>query len=629
MTLRKKSFLIVAGTALALLVSLYAAGRRIILDTALELERETLSLDLVRVAGALDAQADRLWRMAGDWATWDDTYAFVQDRNEAYARANLTDQALGNLDVAGVIFLDTAGKRVAEKFNAALGEAEDRLMRDLSAFLAANPVIVTGRPAGVRGILPLGDRTLLLAARPIVHSDQSGPLRGTLVFAQPLEVGQVARATRVAFLDAALRPIDDRRVPQALREPPAPGDLPPMAVVPYSFRRVGGFVAVEALGGNSSLALELVELRAVYVQGVRSLSYFIGALGLSVLCFGLVVGGLLERQVLSRLSRLSASVHGIGGASDLSRRVAVAGGDEIAALGIEVNAMLARLEEAHTELRRSRDQLEERVRERTAELETAKEGLVRQNRDLRAVDRMKDALIGDVSHELRTPVAKQAMQLELLRGELERRGLQDDLASMLRVMDGALRRQQSVIRNILTLSHLEAGGRGLILGPVRLDEIVAEVLDDYREVLDTCGIAVGVEVPELTVHTDRELLWHVLSNLVSNAVKYRGRVAPRVEIAASREDSRVRIRVTDNGVGFGLETRARIFERFYQESAAIEGIGLGLHIVKTVLDRIGGTITIDSPGREQGTVAEMVLPLETAAPAGQSAGVGNQPAPRV
>lgn len=631
MTLRKKSFLIVAGTALALLASLYVAGRRIILDSALSLERESIALDLARVVGALEAESLRLYRSAGDWAASDGTYAFVADRNPAYVAENLTDDALRMPDVGAMLFLDPAGRVVAAKEFGLGGEGTQGLARALEARLARDPDAWGVGRAVPRQVLALDGGFAIVSAHPIVRSDRSGPARGTLLFAQPLDVGRTASAVRIAHLGARILELPDPRLPIEVRERLLnPGDAEPTAVRPLTFRTVAGWTLVREFPGGPALVLELTELRAIYVQGVRSLSYFIGALALSVFAFGVMVAVLLERLVLSRLSRLSAGVQGVVGAADLSLRVEAGGGDEIAALATEVNRMLGRLEEAHAALRRSRDELEGRVLERTAELESAnrtlqgqvrerlraeealhalKEELERQNRDLRTIDRMKDSLIGDVSHELRTPVAKQAMQLELLRGELERRGIGEGFGKVLDVMDGALRRQQSVIRNILTLSHLEAGGRAPRLGPVRIDELIAEILGDYQATLETCDIAVTVEVPALTLQADRELLWHVFSNLISNAVKYRGRREPRVTISAQRRDGTVRVVVADNGVGFAAETRERLFERFYQESAAVEGIGLGLHIVRTILERMHGTISIHSAGKGRGTVAEVELPL--------------------
>ena len=632
-TLRRKSILIVTGTALALLAAMYVAGRATILAAALRLERESVALDLSRLVGALETEADHLLSTVGDWSTWDDTYAFVRERGAAYAEENLTDDALRNLRVTSMLFLDGSGAIVAEKHQ----PPGDERGHALSAHVAADPAAfnrtaaVSGAGAGVRGVLPLAAGNLIIAARPVLRSDGSGPPAGTLLFARPLDIVTVARDVRVHHLEAALLPLADPRVPLPDPGQPPAGAAAPAVVSPRSFRVVSGFVPVADFRGRPALALELTQLRAIYVQGVRSLSYFVGALGLAVLCFAALVALLLERLVLSRLSRLSESVQGVAGAADLSRRVPVAGGDEIAALGAEVNGMLARLQAAHTELRRSRDELDERVRERTDELETSnaalrdqvreriraedalralKEELERQNRDLRTVDRMKDALIGDVSHELRTPVAKQAMQLELLRGELARRGLLEELARPLAVMDTALRRQQSVIRNIMTLSRLEAGGRGLCLAPVRLDELVAEALEDYREVLEGCGVAVTVAVPAVALHTDRELLWHVISNLLSNAVKYRRREGARVEVtrgpggrpcppARRRQRRRLHRGDPQRASSSGSTRRA----------PRSRGSALACTSSARCSSASAARSTIDSPGRDRGTVAEVVLPL--------------------
>lgn len=631
MSLRKKLFLIVAGTALVLLVVLFLAGRSIILESAVRLERETVALDVSRVAGTLWAEADRLRRSAGDWAAWDDTYRFAADGSAGYVERNLTDEALRTLDVGLVVLVDASGRVIAEKARGPVGGERPLAVRVLSDHISRDAGAWGPDRPPRSGVLALEEGALLVAAWPILRSDHTGPPRGTLVFAQPLDIDRVMAAARVAHVGGAFHPSAGPGLSPAARAGlSGASETDPVVVLPLGFRTVAGYTTLKDLAGKPALVLELIELRSIYVQGVRSLGYFVAALGVAVFCFGLVVAILLERLVLSRLLRLGAGVHEIGGTSEPRLRVGVDGSDEIAALAGEVNGMLDRLQEAHEALRRSRDELEGRVRERTAELETVneslraqirervraedglralKEELERQNSELRTLDRMKDALIGDVSHELRTPVAKQAMQLELLGGELERRGLAAELRGPLQVMDGALRRQQSVIRNILTLSRMEAGGRGLNPGPVRLDELIGEIVEDYQVTMAGCGIVVGFDVPPVTLRSDRELLWHVFSNLVSNAVKYRARRDPRVEISAVREQEQVRVRVVDNGVGIPPEDRERIFERFYQESAAVEGIGLGLHIVRTILARIGGTVAIDSPGKGRGTVAEVVLPL--------------------
>jgi signal transduction histidine kinase len=631
MTLRRKAFFIVGGTALALLVALSLAGRRIILTGAAGVEEETITLDVLRVADAFQAELDRLEASCGDWAAWDDSYRFVSGQAPAFPRENLQPQALRTLRVNLIAFFDASGALVGGQ-EAALepSGAPPGLLRALAATVAADPRLL-GFARTRKGILEVGGQHVLLAALPVVHSDRSGPPRGALVFGRLLDAEHIARLARITHLQARVFPLAGADLPAALRADLARiSATAPVVVRPVSGMRVTGYTVLEDLLGRPALVLAVEELRAIHHQAVRSLSTYMGALVASVLVFGALVTLGLEREVLSRLRQLGARVGEIGRAGDATQRVGVGGSDEIAHLAGEVDAMLARLEEAQTGLRAARDELEARVRERTGELEEAnaslrgqvherhraeealrgvKEELERQNVELRKLDRMKDALIGDVSHELRTPVAKHAMQLELLRRELERRGLGVELGEVLGVMEGSVRRQQSVIGNILALARIEGGGGGREPAPVRVDRLIEEVVAEYRPTLDACRVAVVLDLPAVTLLSDRELLWHVFSNLLGNAIKYRARVQPRVEVTATAGPDHLVVRISDNGVGFPAGVRGRLFERFYQESASVEGIGIGLHLVKTVLERLGGEIAIDSPGRGLGAVAEVRLPL--------------------
>jgi PAS domain S-box-containing protein len=251
----------------------------------------------------------------------------------------------------------------------------------------------------------------------------------------------------------------------------------------------------------------------------------------------------------------------------------------------------------------------QRAVEAADQLRRAKEELERQNVELRALDRLKDGLLRDVSHELKTPVAKEAMQIEILRAQL---GPEPDPAVIktLAVMEQGVRRQQRVIRNLLDLARLESGRRIFCIGPVRVDEVLSRVLEDYRPTLEAAAIAVSVRSEPVAVSADEEMLWHVLSNLVNNAVKFAAREGPRrLETSVRAEGERAVVRIADNGIGLDAEEQRRAFERFYQASASIEGSGVGLSICRSLMEGMGGAIALESPGRGAGAVATVSLPL--------------------
>jgi signal transduction histidine kinase len=275
--------------------------------------------------------------------------------------------------------------------------------------------------------------------------------------------------------------------------------------------------------------------------------------------------------------------------------------------------------------------LEERVRERTADLvrsnedlekeigsriqaevvlKGAKEELESQNLELRQLDKMKDALIRDVSHELKTPVAKHAMQMEILKPLLKDHSLTDEEKSAFHVMEESINRQMGVIRNLLDLARLEEGGRQYSREVFRIDELLETVTDDFAYSIENCGISVTADVPNVTIQSDPEMTWHVFSNIISNAIKFRrSEGQPRIDITGSVQDNNIVIRVEDNGTGMTREVHEKIFSRFYQASPSIEGSGVGLTICKRIVEDLGGSIRIDSPGVGLGTVIEVGLPL--------------------
>ncbi len=258
---------------------------------------------------------------------------------------------------------------------------------------------------------------------------------------------------------------------------------------------------------------------------------------------------------------------------------------------IEVNSDITERKAAEEELRRAKLELE------------------KQNRELRQLDRMKDGLVRDVSHELKTPVAKQSMQLEILEGILRRHGLEGETSDILDIMEASLKRQGDTIRNLLDISRLEAGGRKYRREPVRLDKVIREVLDDYHFNIQQQSIEVDTKLNELTLESDGEMLRHVISNLVNNAIKFRSTDRPRIGISLTAIGQEALISVSDNGIGLRNQDRVRAFERFYKGTPSMEGSGVGLSISKHITEDLGGTIQIESEGPGKGTAVFLRFPL--------------------
>jgi signal transduction histidine kinase len=271
---------------------------------------------------------------------------------------------------------------------------------------------------------------------------------------------------------------------------------------------------------------------------------------------------------------------------------------------------ISRRETVEKDLQLSRQELEDRVRDRTLELARSKEDLERRNEELKKLDSMKDGLVRDVTHELKTPVAKQAMQMELLKDVLARHRLEEETGAVIKVMEASIRRQEEVIRNILNLARLEGGGLPGRLDEVRLDALLEDVLNEYAPTMEEYGIRVEKDLEPVSVLAEQEMLWHVFSNLVNNAIKFRTKlVRPSVSIRAAVQDGRALVLISDNGIGLEPDEKERVFERFYQASAAFEGSGVGLTIARKIVEDLGGTIRVDSAGREKGVLVTVILPL--------------------
>jgi PAS domain S-box-containing protein len=270
-----------------------------------------------------------------------------------------------------------------------------------------------------------------------------------------------------------------------------------------------------------------------------------------------------------------------------------------------------------TQTRRQQSQLQAllaKERVARADAEAAQQALARQNERLRELDRLKDEFISLVSHELRTPLTSIRGYLELLldggAGDLT-----EDQIRFLAVVDRNSKRLMHLVGDLLFLAQIEAGKLVLELGDVDLDEVVADAVEAAKPIADENGIELRAHVePTPVMVGDRSRLAQVLDNLVSNALKFTTE-GGSVDLWVSSVDGQVVIEVRDTGMGIPQAEQAHLFDRFFRSSEATEraipGTGLGLTIVKAIVERHEGTIEVESATGE-GTTMRVRLPVSTA-----------------
>ena len=237
---------------------------------------------------------------------------------------------------------------------------------------------------------------------------------------------------------------------------------------------------------------------------------------------------------------------------------------------------------------------------------------------LRRVEEMRADFIANASHELRTPLAALLGFIETLQGTAK----DDSVArgKFLDIMQGQATRMARLIDDLLSLSRIELNAHLQPNTPVDLPPIVRQVVDGLQTLARDRGVDIKVTIPldPLWVLGDRDELIRALENLVENALKY-GAAGKRVDITVSRGQTRAgmpegRVAVRDFGPGIAPEHLPRLTERFYRvdvtDSRAQGGTGLGLALVKHVLNRHGGRLTIEST-LGAGATFTMHLPLRT------------------
>ncbi|MEG4026175.1 response regulator [Microcoleus sp. S13C4] len=380
MQLRKKTLLIIGAALISLIVVLYATASTILLHDFHNLEAQYVRQDVARALDALDDDLSNLDTSAQDYAEWDDTYSFVETRNENFVKSNFVNSTFIYLRLNLLVLLDSNGKTIFSKGFDLKSQTEipipESLKQHLTEALLDSSTVDGDRPGPNKtGVLTLPEARLLIAAKPIFNSNAQGPSRGTLILGRYLDSSEIGLLSELTHLSVDFRlPSLDFKVGAANYSGHTAKALArsrqeleniklkisnlksvEILVEPLSGTLVAGYALIRDIHGNLALLLRVETDRIIYGQGQATLELFT----LSILGVGLIFSAitllLLEKLVLARLASLSTSVSNIAASGDPDLRVHMAGADELASLADGINRMLEALGTSQVERNESED----------------------------------------------------------------------------------------------------------------------------------------------------------------------------------------------------------------------------------------------------------------------------------
>ena len=357
MSLRKKTLLLITILLVGLIGVLSISLSFILLGSFSKLEEENTKRNVQRVREALNQEVNELNSSVSSWAQWDATYNYAQDQNQAFKQTNLVDSSFTDEEINFLLIINKEGQKIYKQGFDLDAEIKMPIPGTLQDKLQVDSILVNHQEEGseVKGVSLLGKDILLISSQPILTSQGTGEIQGTLIMGRYLNNNKIEQLEQRTQLDLDIYLVDNQSLTENLQEikdelESLQNDENSTGIVPIITQtldqnNISGYTLVTDIDGEPALLLEIILRRDIYRQGRVSLIYLLGSLLIVGVIFCISTLFLLERLVLLRLINLSTDVKQIGTNSDLSLRVNSTGEDELSNLGHAINEMLDMIEE--------------------------------------------------------------------------------------------------------------------------------------------------------------------------------------------------------------------------------------------------------------------------------------------
>ena len=618
MSLKSKALLIFAVILAVSIAVTLAIQMLVLLPEFAALERKEARKDLQRVVETIKSENHHISKLCWDWSSWDDTCDFIADRSEKYIKTNLPLSTFTINRINLFYFIGANGTVVWGKILDFKTEKPIPLKRfQRNVFSAGDPLLPKTAGDVVSGIIQTEKGPMLVAARPILTSDNEGPLRGTLIVGRLLDEEILKTIGEQSKADFTLHPVEMTAFSASQKKSRQDGN----GEAPYRFEKQGdSYLLVRTtlpdIEGKYEFLVTAKTYRAITAQGHITARYALIALIGSMAVILLIMLFVLRKTILEPIIALKRHALSIEKSGDMTARLSLKSRDEIGDLGRAFDRMMEKLENGARTLRETNDRLQTNI-----DLRIATERALRESEEKLAQAKKMESLglmAGGIAHDLNNILSGIITYPELLLMDLSP---ESRFWKPLTTIHKSGLRAAEVVADLLTIAR----GVAAVKTPLSLNTAIEEYLDSpEHQALTKSHPSVAFEtrfdkrllkIPGSSVHLKKTLM-----NLTANAaeaVEGAGNVTIATEnryidkpvpaCADIPSGKYVVLSVADNGTGISPEDKERIFEPFYtKKMMGRSGTGLGLAVVWNTMQDHNGHIQVVSS--ESGTTFELYFP---------------------
>ena len=582
-----------------------------------DLDVSMAQTNLIRAERAIQSDIQNLEAVTADWAFWDDIHDYVRGINPGFKKGNLDRPTLTNLglDVMAVYALERellwGQLRIDD---------EEHPIEELGIFAPDDPAsgVLTAHDrleSQTVGIVGTALGPMLISSRPILHSDDSGPIAGALVMGQFMNEARMARLAERTEVDlhwrllerfAANHNIDLRAIADAGIHLETTDSM------------VSGFMVLPDIFGEPLLVLHADTPRRISVLGEQTVNVAMLFLVVTGVCVTIAIWYLLRGSILTPIEKLVRHIKTIRKSGDLSHRLTLNSGDEIGALAEEFGDLTSEVHEARKALlyqsfkAGKADTAAEVLHNIRNAMTPMINGLDRLAKSFKIADELR---VDEATRQLSNPdcpAERAGKFIEYIDASFARiKSVNKEAGEDMNVVRSQARQVEAILADQEKFANVVPVEENIVV-----DEVVGEAAHVIpKKARKNIEVEVDQNLIRYRVRAHRIGLLQVLGNLILNAYesierdkKLKGHIALSALDTVVDDKPMVRLTVRDNGTGFDEDMGRCLFQRGYSSKSKGSATGLGLHWCANAVAGMGGRISAESLGAGQGAEFHVLLP---------------------